>query len=324
VHVLAGRHFFIATWFSAGTRVNHYSLIPEHILIQFFLADFQVLMVMIEAHNLTKFFGTLGAVKSISFAVGTGEVFGLLGPNGAGKTTTIRMLTTLLEPTSGFATVAGYDAFVDPLQVKRSIGVVPQTLNLDIDLTCVENLEYHGRLHRMKPSDRKMQIEKLLLFVGLWEKKDTPAEHLSGGMRRRLLIARGLLHRPLVIFMDEPTVGLDPQARRIIWGLIASLKRNGVTILLTTHYIEEADMLCDRVAIMRAGEIIAMDAPAALKAGVGRYALECLGSLDAPRRFFQTREDAIEAGRDKCADIMVRDVTLEDVFISLTGERIEG
>jgi len=160
--------------------------------------------------------------------------------------------------------------------------------------------------------------------VGLWDRKDTPVEHLSGGMRRRLLIARGLMHRPAVVFMDEPTVGLDPQARRMIWGLIESLKRSGITILLTTHYIEEADALCDRVAIMRAGRIIALDRPAVLKEGVGRFSLECIGKHDFPRKFFQTREEAIDAGRNLCSDIMVRDVTLEDVFISLTGERIEG
>jgi len=278
---------------------------------------------MIDTHNLTKYFGTLGAVQSISFTVGKGEVFGLLGPNGAGKTTTIRMLTTLLSPTSGTASVAGSDVIADPLGVKRSIGVVPQMLNLDIDLTCAENLEYHGRLHKMQPADRGARIEELLRFVGLWDKKDTPVEHLSGGMRRRLLIARGLMHRPGVIFMDEPTVGLDPQARRMIWGLIESLKRSGITILLTTHYIEEADALCDRVAIMRAGKIIALDRPAALKAGVGKFSLECIGNLDFPRKFFQTREEAIDAGRVLCSDIMVRDVTLEDVFISITGERIE-
>lgn len=279
---------------------------------------------MIDTHNLTKYFGTLGAVQSISFAVGRGEVFGLLGPNGAGKTTTIRMLTTLLSPTSGTASVAGADVIADPLSVKRSIGVVPQMLNLDIDLTCAENLEYHGRLHKMQQADRDARIEELLRFVGLWDKKDTPVEHLSGGMRRRLLIARGLMHRPAVVFMDEPTVGLDPQARRMIWGLIESLKRRGITILLTTHYIEEADALCDRVAIMCAGRIIALDRPAVLKEGVGRFSLECIGKHDFPRRFFQTREEAIDAGRNLCSDIMVRDVTLEDVFISLTGERIEG
>ncbi len=279
---------------------------------------------MIETNNLTKYFGTLGAVQSVSFSVNRGEVFGLLGPNGAGKTTTIRMLTTLLAPTSGSATIAGHDISVDPLGVKRSIGVIPQMLNLDIDLTCAENLEYHGRLHKMKPSDRKARIEELLHFVGLWEKKDTPVEHLSGGMRRRLLIARGLMHRPGVVCMDEPTVGLDPQARRMIWGMIESLKRNNVTILLTTHYIEEADALCDRVAIMRAGKIIALDTPLVLKNSVGRFAVECIGRHDTPRKFFKNREEAIDASRAMCTDIMIRDVTLEDVFINLTGERIDS
>jgi ABC-2 type transport system ATP-binding protein len=149
-------------------------------------------------------------------------------------------------------------------------------------------------------------------------------EHLSGGMRRRLLIARGLMHRPAVVFMDEPTVGLDPQARRMIWGLIETLKRDGITILLTTHYIEEADALCDRVAIMQAGKIIALDTPGVLKGGVGTFAVECLGRYDVPRRFFKSREEALEAGRDLCSDLVIRDVTLEDVFIRLTGERIEG
>ncbi len=280
--------------------------------------------VMIKTTNLTKYFGALGAVQSISFSVGKGEIFGLLGPNGAGKTTTIRMLTTLLAPTSGSASVGGHDVAADPLSVKRLIGVVPQMLNLDIDLTCAENLEYHGRLHRMGSADRQSRIEELLHFVGLWDKKDTPVEHLSGGMRRRLLIARGLMHRPEVVFMDEPTVGLDPQARRMIWGLIESLKRNNITILLTTHYIEEADALCDRVAIMRAGKIIAMDRPAVLKERVGKLALECIGRHDVPRQFFNIREEAIDASRSLCADIMIRDVTLEDVFINLTGERIEA
>jgi ABC-2 type transport system ATP-binding protein len=278
---------------------------------------------MIETYNLTKYFGALGAVQAISFSVGKGEVFGLLGPNGAGKTTTIRMLTTLLLPTSGSASVAGHDVLAGQLNVKRSIGVVPQMLNLDIDLTSAENLEYHGRLHKMGPADREARTEELLRFVGLWEKKDTPVEHLSGGMRRRLLIARGLMHRPLVIFMDEPTVGLDPQARRMIWGLIEALKKSGITIMLTTHYIEEADALCDRVAIMRTGKLIALDTPAALKAGVGRFSLECLGNHVVPRKFFPSREAAMDAGRELSCDLLVRESTLEDVFISLTGERID-
>ncbi len=279
---------------------------------------------MITTDNLTKFFGTLGAVQSVTFSVSKGEVFGLLGPNGAGKTTTIRMLTTLLSPSSGTASVAGCDVGRDPMGVKRAIGVIPQMLNLDIDLTCSENLEYHGRLHRMEPGDRKARIDELLQFVGLWEKRDTAVEHLSGGMRRRLLIARGLMHRPRVVFMDEPTVGLDPQARRLIWGLIESLRKSGITIMLTTHYIEEADALCDRVAIMRTGKVIALDSPSALKAQVGRYSLECIGRQDIPLKFFPTRDAAYEAGRSETCDVLVRESSLEDVFISLTGERIES
>ncbi len=279
---------------------------------------------MIETKQLTRRFGSLTAVDALSFSVGPGEVFGLLGPNGAGKTTTIRMLTTLLAPTSGTAHVAGNDVSDAPLAVKRSIGVVPQMLNLDIDLSAAQNLEYHGRLHRMKRGDIRERTEELLRFVGLWEKRDVFVDHLSGGMRRRLLIARGLMHRPQVVFMDEPTVGLDPQARRMIWGMIEALRREGITILLTTHYIEEADALCSRVGIMRAGRIIAEDSPAALKADVGRFTMECLGQHDIARRFYPSREEAFDAGKSEGCDVVVRDVTLEDVFIKLTGERIEA
>ncbi len=284
-----------------------------------------IISLMIETHDLTRYFGALGAVQSVNFRVDKGEVFGLLGPNGAGKTTTIRMLTTLLTPTSGTASVAGHDVTADPLGVKQSIGVVPQMLNLDIDLTCAENLEYHGRLHKMKPDDRRTRTEELLRFVGLWEKKDTPVEHLSGGMRRRLLIARGLMHRPAVMFMDEPTVGLDPQARRMIWGLIESLKRSGITILLTTHYIEEADALCDRVAIMRAGKIIALDAPATFSRPESASMRSSVSEDMTSRGSFSRPGKRRSRPAATCAaDLVVRDVTLEDVFISLTGERIEG
>jgi ABC-2 type transport system ATP-binding protein len=278
---------------------------------------------MIRTIELSKNFGSVAAVKAVNLSIQTGEVFGLLGPNGAGKTTTIRMLTTLSLPSSGTASVAGHDIIAEPLAVRKAIGVVPQMLNLDIDLTCAENLEYHGRLHRMERSDRDGRAEELLRFVGLWEKRDLPVEHLSGGMRRRLLIARGLMHRPGVVFMDEPTVGLDPQARHMIWGMIEDLKRSGITILLTTHYIEEADRLCDRVAIMRQGKVMTVGAPTDLKALVGRYVLECLGRHDQPRHFLRTRDEALEAGKSMGCDVVVRDVTLEDVFIELTGERID-
>jgi ABC-2 type transport system ATP-binding protein len=279
---------------------------------------------MIELLNLSKNFGPLAAVRSVSFSVGKGEVFGLLGPNGAGKTTTIRMLTTLTSPSSGSASIAGHDILGDPLSVKKAIGVIPQLLNLDIDLTVAENLEYHGRLHRMERTDRTSRTDELLKFVGLWEKRDTPVEHLSGGMRRRLLIARGLMHRPQVVFMDEPTVGLDPQARHLIWGLIEDLKQKGITILLTTHYIEEADRLCDRVAIMQQGKVVTLGAPADLKALVGRYVAECHGRHDLRRQFRWTRDEALDAGKEMGCNVTVRDVTLEDVFIELTGERIDA
>jgi ABC-2 type transport system ATP-binding protein len=283
-----------------------------------------VVFFMIQTIDLSKNFGHIAAVKSVNLVIEKGEVFGLLGPNGAGKTTTIRMLTTLTLPSAGTANIAGHDIINDPLSVKTSIGVIPQMLNLDIDLTLAENLEYHGRLHRMGGTDRTARIEELLRFVGLWEKRDVPVEHLSGGMRRRLLIARGLMHRPQVVFMDEPTVGLDPQARRLIWGLIDDLKRSGITILLTTHYIEEADELCDRVAIMRQGKVMTVGAPADLKALVGRYVLECLGRHDLHRQFLRSRDEALDAGKSMGCDVVVRDVTLEDVFIELTGERIDA
>jgi len=279
---------------------------------------------MIQTIELSKNFGSTAAVKAVNLSIQAGEVFGLLGPNGAGKTTTIRMLTTLSLPSSGTARVAGHDIIAEPLAVRKAIGVVPQMLNLDIDLTAAENLEYHGRLHRMERRDCDGRAGELLRFVGLWEKRDLPVEHLSGGMRRRLLIARGLMHRPGVVFMDEPTVGLDPQARHMIWGMIEDLKRSGITILLTTHYIEEADRLCDRVAIMRQGKVMTVGAPADLKALVGRYVLECLGRHDQPRHFLRTRDDALEAGKSMGCDVVVRDVTLEDVFIELTGERIDA
>jgi len=279
---------------------------------------------MIELLKLSKNYGALAAVKAANFSVDTGEVFGLLGPNGAGKTTTIRMLTTLIRPSSGTARVAGHDILDDPLSVKKSIGVIPQMLNLDIDLTLAENLEYHGRLHGMERRDRDERTDELLRFVGLWEKRDTPVEHLSGGMRRRLLIARGLMHRPRVVIMDEPTVGLDPQARHLIWGMIEDLKQSGITILLTTHYIEEADRLCDRVAIMQQGKVVTLGAPADLKALVGRYVAECHGRHDLPRQFRWTRDEALDASKAMGCNVTVRDVTLEDVFIELTGERIDA
>lgn len=278
---------------------------------------------MIKIENLTKKFGDLTAISDLIFEIEKGEIFGLLGPNGAGKTTTIRILTTLLKSTSGNAFVGRYNVVSELLKVKEMIGVVPQNINLEMDLTTFENLEFHGRLHRMKRDDRDRKIEELLSFVALEEKKDVAVEYLSGGMKRRLLIARALMHEPQVLFLDEPTVGLDPQVRRKIWDLIRDLKIKGLTILLTTHYIEEAEALCDRVGILRKGKLIALDSPSALKKDIGETAVECREG-EHFYRFFKTRNEAIDYARGLDCDVIIRESNLEDVFIKLTGERISA
>jgi ABC-2 type transport system ATP-binding protein len=282
---------------------------------------------VIRLEALTKYYGEIRAVHNLSFSVEKGEVFALLGPNGAGKTTTIRMLTTLTKPSSGRARVAGYDVLEEPLAVKRRIGIAPQHLNLDGELTARENLEFHGRLYHMPRRERRRRIAELLAFVELEERADDLVENFSGGMKRRLLIARALMHSPEVLFLDEPTVGLDAATRRKIWDLIRSLRSEGVTVLMTTHYIEEAEQLCDRVGIIDRGELIALDSPSRLKRRLGSFAVEVYHSGRAERRFFPTREEALEYGAEhaRCldCDFSVRETNLEDVFIELTGRRIE-
>lgn len=277
---------------------------------------------MIQTRDLTKRFDALTAVDQLNLSVEAGEIFGLLGPNGAGKTTTIRMLTTLAKITSGNAQINGYDVEHLPLQVKRVIGVAPQGLNLEIELTAEENLEYHGRLHKMPRKQRKQRSAELLRFVDLEEKRGIRVENFSGGMKRRLLIARALMHEPRALFLDEPTVGLDPQIRRKIWGLIQDLRSQGITVLLTTHYIEEAEALCGRVGILRKGKLIALDSPDGLKQNVGEFAVECYDQNGCELRFFKTRQEAVDHAGRLSRDVMIRKTNLEDVFISLTGEKI--
>ncbi len=218
---------------------------------------------MIKLIGLTKKFGEKIAVDNLSFEIFDGEVFGLLGKNGAGKTTTIKMLTLQLKPTAGKII---FDTS-DELKIKSLIGIVPQHLNFDQDLTVEENLELHGRLYHLTKSERKMRIDQLLKFVELESVRTSFIKNLSGGMKRRLLIVRALIHQPKILFLDEPTVALDPQVRRKIWSLIKELKLRGITIILTTHYIEEAENLCDRVAILNAGKLIALDTTENLCAG---------------------------------------------------------
>jgi ABC-2 type transport system ATP-binding protein len=223
----------------------------------------------IEVEGLTKRFGDFCAVDQVSFTVGHGEVFGLLGPNGAGKSTLIRMLTTLVLPTGGAARVNGYDVVREPDAVRRSIGVIPQALTSDLDLSADENLRIFAKLYSIPRAEYEKSIDELLAAVDLIPWRDKPLKMYSGGMRRRLEIARGLVHKPKIFFLDEPTTGLDPVSRVAVWEMLARLKRErDLTILVTTHYMDEADKLCDRIAIVDRGKLAALDSPANLKAGV--------------------------------------------------------
>lgn len=222
---------------------------------------------MIELRGVKKFFGQTRAVDGVSFAIERGEVFGLLGKNGAGKTTTIKMLTLQLKPTAGEIFFEGRPTHGNEIFIKHLLGLVPQHLNFDRDLTVEENLELHARLHHLPKEARRERIDKLLQFVELEKVRRSNVAELSGGMKRRLLIVRALIHHPKILLLDEPTVALDPQVRRKIWELIAELKAQGITIVLTTHYIEEAEFLCDRVAILNRGKLVALDTTQKLCAG---------------------------------------------------------
>jgi ABC-2 type transport system ATP-binding protein len=221
---------------------------------------------MITVKDLTKKFKDLVAVDNISFEVTKGEIFAFLGPNGAGKTTTIKMLTTLLTPTSGEIRLNGHDPTTEQDAVRRSFGIVFQDPSLDSQLTAYENMEIHAVLYKVTRSGRKARIEKLLRLIQLWERKDDKVEHFSGGMKRRLEIARGFLHHPAILFLDEPTLGLDPQTRNLIWAYVKDLnKSEGVTVFLTTQLMEEAERMTDRVAIIDHGGIVAQGTPMELK-----------------------------------------------------------
>ena len=229
---------------------------------------------VIVAKDLRKRYGDVEAVRGVDLAVGTGETLGFLGPNGAGKTTTISILCTLLSPSSGAAAVAGFDVVSQRLEVRRRIGLVFQEPTLDEYLTAEENLRFHAELYGVPKAETAPRVEQVLRMVGLWERRAHVVSTFSGGMKRRLEIARGLLHSPRVLFLDEPTVGLDPQTRAHIWNYIEELKeREAVTIFLTTHYMDEAEH-CDRIAIIDGGQIAALDTPEALKANVGQDRVE--------------------------------------------------
>ena len=264
------------------------------------------------------------AVDGIDLKINKGEIFGLLGPNGAGKTTIIRMLTMLIKPTDGKIYYDSLNTQDDSKQIKELIGVVPQHINFDQDLTVGENMRLHGRLHHMNKKEMDSSIKDMLDYVELSDRINDNVRSLSGGMQRRLLIIRALMHKPKILFLDEPTVALDPQVRRRIWDMIRKMNRAGVTVILTTHYIEEAEALCDRVAIMNEGRLIALDAPEILKKKIGAYVVEW--DNDSGERSFkifhsdnEAQEFAAELSRE---NILRRHANLEDVFVELTGRKV--
>jgi ABC-2 type transport system ATP-binding protein len=230
---------------------------------------------IIEVTHLVKKFGDFTAVDDISFNVKKGEIFAFLGPNGAGKSTTIKMLTTILNPTSGTITLNGHDTAKDADAVRHSFGIVFQDPSLDDDLTALENMELHGVLYGVPRKTRKERIEQLLNFVELWDRRDSQVKEFSGGMKRRLEIARGLLHHPTVLFLDEPTLGLDPQTRNHMWSYLQELnKTEGITVFFTTHYMEEAERIAQRIAIIDHGKVIASGTAAELRTKTGKDSLE--------------------------------------------------
>jgi ABC-2 type transport system ATP-binding protein len=301
---------------------------------------------IVDVRALARRFGDLEAVKGVTFDLTAGEVFGFLGPNGAGKTTTINMLCTLLTPTAGAATVNGYDVMRQRSEVRRSIGLVFQQPTLDEYLTALQNLRFHGYAYGIPAEVRERRMRELLEMVELWDRRDSDVRTYSGGMKRRLEIARGLLHHPRVLFLDEPTLGLDPQTRRRIWQYLLDLReREGLTIFMTTHYMDEAEY-CDRIAIIDHGTIVGLDTPGALKDRVGgdlitmraadlvaaeaelreRYSIEPLVA-DGTIRFHVPQgetflPDFVRSFGQPLQSIGLSRPTLDDVFLTLTGHEI--
>ena len=275
--------------------------------------------------NVHKVYNNNVVVNDLSLTIQAGEIFGLLGPNGAGKSTTIRMLTTLTQPTQGDIVVAGFDVMRQAGGVKQQIGVVLQQTSVDSDLTVWENMEFHGRMHHIPQPQRKEEISRWLDYVELVDKRDALVKTLSGGMKRRLQIARALLHQPQILFLDEPTVGLDPQTRRRLWEIIKGLNQQGMTILLTTHYMEEVEYLCDRIGIMDAGTLIEMGTLPELKQ---RHGEGLLMRQDGDRwdyQFFPTVRDAEQylTQQENKTGLLVRSSNLEDIFVELTGHNLD-
>lgn len=276
--------------------------------------------------NVHKVYNNTCVVNDLSLSIQPGEIFGLLGPNGAGKSTTIRMVTTLTEATQGDIVVSGFDVRRQQAEVRGQIGVVLQQTSVDADLSVWENMEFHGRMHHLPNPQRQQDIRQWLSYVELLDRQHDPVKTLSGGMKRRLQIARALLHRPRILFLDEPTVGLDPQTRRRLWEIILDLnKQQNMTMLLTTHYMEEVEYLCDRIGIMDQGKLIAMGTLDELRSQHGEGILMRQTQDRWSYTFFPTLQAAnqyLEQQPDKTG-MMTRPSNLEDIFVELTGHNLD-
>lgn len=277
---------------------------------------------MLVIKNLTKKYDDLIAVNNLNLKINKGEFFGLLGPNGAGKTTTIRMISTLTPKTSGDIIINDKSMDRNLKEVKMKIGVVPQGNNLDVEMTAWENLELNGRIYNISKDIRRKRINELLDFIELSDRADKLVNEFSGGMKRKLMITRALMHNPELLLLDEPTVGLDAAARRKMWDLLKRLKEDGLTVLLTTHYIEEAEVLCDRVGLVDEGKLIRLDCPKSLIEEVGKYTVEYYENGTTKSEFFQKKVEAASFADTLTGSINIRPSNLEDVFIKLTNKRV--
>lgn len=280
-------------------------------------------MSILEVDRLTKRYSETLALDAASFSVRPGELFAYLGPNGSGKTTTIRILNGLSAPSSGSVRFEGTDLFSQGRKARKYFGLVPQNINLDRDLSVDHNLDLHGRYFNVPSKTRKKRISDLLAFVGLSDRSKSLVKHLSGGLQRRVMVVRALVHEPKVLFFDEPTVGLDPAIRRQVWALIKQIQQDGTTVFLTTHYIEEAEFLADRVALLCEGKVVVIDQPNNLISRLGSWAVDRYESGQIKSNYYKSRSEAIETAKVEGDGFQLRRINLEDAYLQLTGKRVK-